>query len=355
MRPMTQSILIHDRQAAQQFLRRQRVDPYAWKRLCYALLVQGHSDSKSLQAVPIRDRDTIAAHVSLHCLTPVACHESQQDGAAKFVFRTSQGSPIETVAMKARTGRTTVCVSSQVGCAAACTFCATARMGLRRQLTAHEILDQVVFVRQYLATRQLRLRNVVFMGMGEPLHNESAVFEALDALHASDRFCFSPNRVMLSSIGVPGPAERFAQRFPHTGFALSLHAVDQSLRERLIPLARQVPLAPLRQLLERMLEGGRSVMVEYLMLKGVNDSQQDAGKLADFLQGLPVHINLIPYNHFAGSEFATSLPAQRDVCARILREAGFLTTIRYSQGQDIAAACGQLAGADQTPLARISC
>ena len=202
----------------------------------------------------------------------------------------------------------------------------------------------MVYVRQYLATRKLRLRNVVFMGMGEPLHNEHAVFEALDQLQACDRFCFSPNRVLLSSIGVPGAAERFATRFPRTGFALSLHALDESLREQLIPLARHVRLWQLRQMLERMLEGGRSVMVEYLMLKGVNDGVDDARKLAAFLHGLPVHINLIPYNPFSGSEFATSSSDQRDACARVLRQAGFLTTIRYSQGQDISAACGQLAG-----------
>lgn len=340
---MDAPLRIHDRDAIRKFLKRYRVDPYALKRLCYALLVQGLSDAKTLLAVPARDRAVVAEHVRLHSLTPVKQYESQQDGATKFVFRTARGQLIETVAMKARTGRTTVCVSSQVGCAAGCKFCATAQMGLQGQLSADEILDQVVFVRQFLTSRQLRLRNVVFMGMGEPLHNEGAVFQALHELHADDRFRFPANRVLLSSIGVPGAAERFAARFAQTGFALSLHALDPSLREELIPLARHVSLDQLRGMLERLLVGGRSVMVEYLMLRGINDAVQDAAKLAEFLRGLRVHINLIPYNRFADSEFETSAMEQRDKFARVLREAGFLTTIRYSQGQDIAAACGQLA------------
>ena len=131
---MDRPLLIHDRQAIRDFLRRHRVDPYAVKRLCYALLVQGHSDQQALRAVPARDRAVVAAHVRLHCLTPVERHESNQDGATRFVFRSLDGNLLETVAMKARTGRTTVCVSSQVGCAAACAFCATGQMRLQQQL-----------------------------------------------------------------------------------------------------------------------------------------------------------------------------------------------------------------------------
>ena len=337
-------ISIHDRESIERFLHKHRIDPYAFRRLHYALCVEGRSDERAWAAVPPRFRGPLEQAVRLHYLSAMQPQHSTGDGATKFVFKTNAGQSTESVAMLATTGRTTACISSQVGCAAACPFCATGNMGLRDQLRCGEILDQVVQIRQWFRQQQLNLRNIVFMGMGEPLHNEPAVYAAIEQLQHSDVFRFSPRRIMVSTVGVIDAARRFLTRFPRTGFALSLHAAEQELREALIPLARFNRLPQLRTLLEAACNGRRSVMIEYLMLKGVNDALSQARELCAFLRDLPVHVNLIPHNRLPGVDFERSPRPLRDAFASVLREAGFFTTIRYSQGRDISAACGQLAG-----------
>ena len=247
-------ISIHDRESIERFLHKHRIDPYAFRRLHYALCVEGRSDERAWDAVPPRFRGPLEQAVRLHCLSARQPQHSIGDGATKFVFKTNAGQSTESVAMLATTGRTTACISSQVGCAAACPFCATGYMGLRDQLRCGEILDQAVQIRQWFRQQQLHLGNIVFMGMGEPLHNEPAVYAAIEQLQHSDVFRFSPRRIMVSTVGVIDAARRFLTRFPRTGFALSLHAAEQELREALIPLARFNRLPQLRTLLESRLQ-----------------------------------------------------------------------------------------------------
>lgn len=334
-----------DYRETERFFRDRRWDPYHLKRLRHALLIEGRSDEDALAVVPTQIQSELAATFQIHVLAPPAIHESTEDSSEKALFHPlgAVEDSFETVLLRSRRSRRTLCVSSQVGCGAGCGFCATAKMGLRRQLSTAEILDQVLFFRQRLRETGERLRNIVFMGMGEPFHNESALFESLDQLQSPQGFAFAPRRTMVSTVGVPEAMLRFAARFPQTALALSLHSADAAQRAELIPLAHRTSLDDLREVLEILVADGRPVMIEYLMLNQFNDSLEDAKRLARYLAGLNVHINLIPFNPIEDSPWTTSPKESRDRFAMLLRGQGFVTTIRYSQGQDIRAACGQLA------------
>jgi 23S rRNA (adenine2503-C2)-methyltransferase len=339
-------VSIFDIPATDALRRELRIDPQSLRRFRIALLKHGRSDAESLDELPDAVRVSFADRVSLHALELHSRCDSAQDGATKLLFRTSAGMLIEAVILRIATGRTTLCVSSQVGCAAACDFCATGRMGIARNLTVAEILDQLVQARQIVAAEGRTIRNLVFMGMGEPFHNEEVLYESLAALTAPELFHHSPSRILVSTVGIPDAMIRAARRFPQVHIALSLHSARQEVRERLIPLAARYPLASLLRSvaeLNRIQPANTYVMIEYLLLAGLNDSPNDARALIDWLAGLRVHVNLIPYNpiddapHLTGSDRAT-----REAFGAILKAAGLKTTIRYSLGADVAAACGQL-------------
>ncbi len=337
---------IYETRSIEQLRHELRLDPQTVRRFRIALLKHGRSDDNALAELPVEVRDAFAGRVDLHALELHSRSDSQQDGASKLLFRTRAGMLIEAVILRIATGRTTLCVSSQVGCAAACDFCATGKMGIAQNLSPAEILDQVVQARQALATEGRTLRNLVFMGMGEPFHNEENLYATLDALTAPELFHHPPSRILVSTVGLPDAMIRCARRFPAIRLALSLHGANQAARERIIPLARRYPLDQLRRALvdlNRIQPANTPVLIEYLMLAGVNDSAGDARELVDWLDGLRVHVNLIPFNpiddapHLHGSDRAT-----REAFGAHLKAAGLKTTIRYSLGADVAAACGQL-------------
>jgi 23S rRNA (adenine2503-C2)-methyltransferase len=308
----------------------------------------------ALAQLPAEIRGEFSRRVEFHPLAIETAADSQLDGATKLVLRTSAGLLIESVIMRTGTGRVSLCVSSQVGCAAACEFCATGQMGIARSLTAAEILDQVVLAGERVAAEGRSVRNIVFMGMGEPFHNEAAVYEAVAALLAPELFHYPPGRILISTVGIPDAMIRCARRFPEVNLALSLHSVRPAVRERLIPLATKYSLDELRAAVEQINRiQQNSVMIEYLMLAGVNDSFEDARELAAWIDGQDVHINLIPYNPIeTAPQLRSTERPERDAFAEILRAAGFVTTIRYSLGADIAAACGQLVQRENREIAR---
>jgi 23S rRNA (adenine2503-C2)-methyltransferase len=335
---MSANVSLFDRSGLESLRRELRLDPNVVRQLRNDLLKRFLSDDAALSRFPAADR------VSVHSLELFRRNDSTIDGATKLLMRTASGILIESVILRVASGRTALCVSSQVGCAAACDFCATGKMGIARNLTAAEILDQLLIAGQLLALENRRVRNIVFMGMGEPFHNEQNLYEALEALIARDLFHHSPSRLLVSTVGVADAMVRCAERFPLVNLALSLHSVRQDVREKLIPLARLYPLDRLRQTVREINAKTQStVMIEYLMLAGWNDSKADAGELIEWVSGLNVHVNLIPYNpidespHLQGSDRAT-----REAFSLQLKAAGIQTTLRYSLGQDIAAACGQL-------------
>ena len=217
-------------------------------------------------------------------------------------------------------------------------------MGTALNLSRDEILDQIIQANRQLLAEGRSIRNVVFMGMGEPLLNEAEVYQALDVLLSPRCFDISPAHVIVSTVGIPNAMIRCAERFPRMGMALSLHSARQEQRECLIPFARRYPLDVIRTAMEKVTSIQRQpLMIEYLLLDGWNDTDLDLDELIAYLHGLRVHINLIPYNSIRdGAGLIGTIAERRRSFAAALTAAGFTVTVRYSLGTDIAAACGQL-------------
>jgi 23S rRNA (adenine2503-C2)-methyltransferase len=341
--------------AAVDALRRElRIEPHALKRFRIAYFKNSLGMSAALTELPPFSRDAVAERVAFHTLTLHQRSNSQQDGATKLIFRTVGGYLIESVILRAGTGRTALCISSQIGCAAKCDFCATGKMGMAHNLPATDMVDQVVQANELLAAEERRVRNIVFMGMGEPLHNEAELYATLDALIHPALLHHPPSRILVSSVGIADAMLRLAHRYPRVNQALSLHSVREETRRQLIPLAARYPLAMLRSTLTELNSlQQKPVMLEYLLLAGVNDSHEEAAELVAWAHGLDVHVNLIPYNFIAAAPHLTPTKRpERESFARVLKAAGIPTTIRYSMGHDIEAACGQLVQQGNREVAR---
>lgn len=324
-----------------------RTDPEQVRMLRNALLKDFEPDDQGLGRAPG------LAPLDLHPLVLEQRHDSKVDGASKLLFRTPSGLLTESVILRIATGRTTLCVSSQVGCAAACRFCATGTMGIARSLSVDEILDQVFQAGQLLAAEGRRPRNIVFMGMGEPFHNEDVLVEVIERLTDPAWFNLSPKKILVSTVGIPSGMLRFARRFPNVGLALSLHSVRDEPRESIMPIAKRYPLPELRQTLKQVNAlQDRPVMLEYLMLDGVNDTDADATALIEWTESLDVHLNLIPFNPVDGAELRGSPKERCSAFSDVLKAAGRTTTLRHSLGRDIEAACGQLVKRENLARAR---
>lgn len=335
---VSEPISIYDSRRVEQLRRELRVDPQRIRRWRNSLLKRFLPDSQAIAEFPE------AARLAVHALDEDQRFDSTVDGATKLLLRTSAGMLVESVILRIASGRTTLCISSQVGCAAACRFCATGKMGVARPLSVAEILDQVLRAGQLLREEKRTLRNIVFMGMGEPFHNEENLYQTLQTLIAPEYFNHAPAKILVSTVGIAEAMVRCGEKFPKVNLALSLHSARQEVREQLIPLAKKYPLDQLWDAIAELNRIQRkSVMIEYLMLADVNDSDDDARQLIAWVDGLDVHVNLIPFNTIEGApELAASDRSRREVFATILKSAGIKTTMRYSLGQDIEAACGQL-------------
>ncbi len=314
----------------------------------HGLYHQHESLERALQRLGPRGVEA-SEYFDLEPLAVLERHDSIQDGSSKFVLQSRDGQRFETVLLRAKTARTTVCISTQVGCQAGCPFCATSRMGLVRNLTAEELIEQILIAGRVARTEGRRLRNVVMMGMGEPLHNEEAVYGALMLLLSREFCAMPPRRITLSTVGVPDAMLRLVDRFPAIQLALSLHSARPDVRARIVPWSRRYCWDELRDALRecnrrqiRHREQG-PVMIEYVMLSGVNDSDDDLRLLIEYLDQIPAHVNLIPYNAIPDASLWKPTPRSRiDNFAAQLRAAGIFTTIRFSMGTDVQAACGQL-------------
>ncbi len=341
---MTDRISLHDSVGVDLLRRELGIDPHIVHRVRTVFFKKFRGREAAITELPCGVRNVFAERIQFYPLTLDARLDSEQDGATKLVFATTSGKRIESVLLRAGTGRTALCISSQVGCAANCDFCATGKMGFHSNLTAAEMLDQVVQANEQIAGENRSVRNIVFMGMGEPFHNESELYDALDTLVDGRGFNHPANRILISTVGIPDAMLRCARRYPTVNQALSLHSVRDDIRESIIPLARKYSIDELRAtILHLNALQPSTVMIEYLMLASVNDSLRDAAELAEFLTGLRVHVNLIPYNAIEGApHLVGSSRNVRDAFAAALKAAGLTTTIRYSMGADIEAACGQL-------------
>jgi 23S rRNA (adenine2503-C2)-methyltransferase len=282
---------------------------------------------------------------------------TDKDDTAKYVFTLGDGSRIETV-MLLDDGRKTLCVSTQVGCALGCLFCATGRLGFSRNLTAAEIVDQVNLVerdascvaRSNHAIRNThdagRITNVVYMGMGEPLLNYRAVVKSVSILNHPKGKNIGIRHITISTCGIAPAIRKLASEDLHSKLAVSLNAPDDALRTRLMPINAKYPLAELLKAVRFYQDRTRQrVSFEYVMIKGLNDSPAHARTLVNLLRGLMCHVNLIEHNPHRGCEFAGSSSERIKQFASVLERAGIETTVRFRMGRGIRAACGQL-GAD---------
>jgi 23S rRNA (adenine2503-C2)-methyltransferase len=272
----------------------------------------------------------------------IARVERSIDGTRKAALRAADGAVVESVLIPEE-GRTTLCVSTQVGCPMACSFCATGFLGFTRNLSTAEIVDQVCRMRELLDEGQ-ELTNVVFMGMGEPLLNLPAVVEAVRLLIHPKAFGFAPRRVTVSTVGVAPRIPTLLDAVP-VNLAVSLHATTDAVRDRLVPLNRRFPLSGLLGTLRGLstVTPRRPVFFEYTLIAGVNDSPDDARRLPQLLRGIPSKINLIPMNAHADSPHTAPAGDAIDHFLRELARSGATVTLRRSRGPDIQAACGQLA------------
>ncbi|MEZ5589810.1 MAG: 23S rRNA (adenine(2503)-C(2))-methyltransferase RlmN [Gammaproteobacteria bacterium] len=282
-------------------------------------------------------------------------HQSQ-DGTRKWLIELAGGNCIETVFIP-EPDRGTLCVSSQVGCILDCTFCATAQQGFNRNLSTAEIIGQVWLAHQALGggrNGERQITNVVMMGMGEPLYNFKSVVKAMDLMQDDLAFGLSKRRVTLSTSGVV-PALYKLREVSDVSLAVSLHAANDALRNELVPINQRYPIAELMAACRAYIAGKhpRRITWEYVMLDGINDSEADARQLVRLLRDIPSKINLIPFNPFPGTQYRCSSPQTIDRFRAILLAHDFVTIIRKTRGQDIAAACGQLAGQVQDRTRRV--
>lgn len=279
----------------------------------------------------------------------VSCQESV-DGTCKWLIRVDGGSCIEMVYIPERE-RGTLCVSSQIGCALDCSFCATGKQGFNRDLTSAEIIGQLWIAAdsfdQFSPKAKRRVSNVVMMGMGEPLMNFDNVVDAMSIMLEDNAYGLSKRRVTLSTSGVVPELDKLGD-VSDVSLAISLHAPNDELRNELVPINRKYPLATFIQsaknYIEKMPDNRRKVTVEYTLMDQVNDRSIHARELAVLLKDLPCKINLIPFNPFAGSGYKTVTNTALNRFRDILMAEGYTVTVRTTRGDDIAAACGQLAG-----------
>jgi 23S rRNA (adenine2503-C2)-methyltransferase len=282
--------------------------------------------------------------------------EADGGTTVKWLFGLGDGAAIETVLMH-YPGRTTVCVSSQAGCAMACGFCATGQAGFRRHLSAGEIVEQVVRAAREARATERRLSNVVFMGMGEPLLNLDAVLASVEAISDPARFGLGARHITVSTSGVVPGIRRLTALGPQFTLAVSLHAARDALRDVLVPLNRRWPIAEVvAAARDHARATGRRVSYEATMISGINDTDVDARAMADLLRGDHAHVNLIPMNPVAHTPWSASPMPVIEQFAATLRAAGIATTIRRNRGQEIGAACGQLAAerAGEPPAAAVA-
>lgn len=289
-------------------------------------------------------RAFVDAHFDL-ALPRIVAEAPSDDGSTRVALALADGERIEAVHMPraVRRPRVTVCLSSQVGCAMGCTFCATARMGLRRNLAAHEIVAQLLAVVRRLGPASSASLSVVFMGMGEPLHDADALVRALDTICDPAGLGVAPSRVTVSTVGHVAGLERLARARFVPELAVSVNAATDDLRRRLVPIDKRWPLADLRAALARWpRRPHQKITLEYVLLDGVNDDVASADRLAAWIGDLRHVVNVIPFNEWPGAPFREPAEARVGAFVARLRARGCLVKVRRSRGRDVRAACGTL-------------
>jgi len=336
------NLLAFDRKAMEAYFVEIGEKPFRAVQLLQWIHQRGVSDFALMTNISKSLRAYLAEHCEVRA-PEIVFDQRSSDGTRKWLFQVDGLNRIETVFIP-EDGRGTLCISSQVGCALECAFCSTARQGFNRNLGVDEIIGQV-WAAQNALGEQGKITNIVLMGMGEPLLNFSNVVSATDLLMDDFAFCISKRRVTLSTSGIVPALDRLAE-VTDISLAVSLHAPDDELRNRLVPINQKYPLKELLAACVRYVgqDNRRKVTMEYVMLAGVNDSPAQARALARLLKGVPSKVNLIPFNPFPDAGYECSGAQAIAGFSAILQQAGIVTTTRKTRGDDIDAACGQLVG-----------
>ncbi len=302
------------------------------------------SSPSEITNVPKRLRSRLAQEFDFSGLEPVRYLDSSDAQSRKTLFKLPNGQLIEAVLMR-YDRRRTLCISTQAGCAMGCVFCATGQMGFRNHLSSGQIVAQVMYYARMLKSEGLAVTNVVVMGMGEPFHNYDSTMAAIDRLNDPAGYNFGARRFTISTVGLVPMIRRFADEKRQVNLAVSLHAADDALRARMMPVNRKYPIGELLDACRYYVrQTGRRISFEWALINGVNDTPEQAQLLAAKLKGLLCHVNAIPLNPTAGFAGQATTRERSQRFKATLEHAGIPCTIRLRRGIDIQAGCGQLAG-----------
>ncbi|MBI2526930.1 MAG: 23S rRNA (adenine(2503)-C(2))-methyltransferase RlmN [Candidatus Rokubacteria bacterium] len=313
---------------------------YRGRQLAGWIFGKGVTDLGAMSDLPGELRQALAARCAI-ALPDVERITPSQDGSSKLVLRLADGARVQSVLMP-DDDRLTLCLSTQVGCGFGCAFCLTGTMGLARNLTAGEVVGQLLTARKTLPSGT-RITHVVYMGMGEPLASYAATVKSLRILTDPHGFGLSPRRITVSTVGLAPGIEKLARENLRVNLAISLHATTSEVRSRLMPVNRAFDLAALLNACRRFpLPLRQRMTFEYVLLDGVNDSAEDARRLVRLLRGMRAKVNLIPFNDWEGAPFQRPAVPRILAFQAVLLEHGITATLRWSKGEDVGAACGQL-------------
>ena len=321
--------------------------PFRLKQVWHAREMELRTRWDEITPLPQQEREWLTGHVPFDSLTIKQGLVSDEGTAVKWLLEAQDKKCLETVLLIHTTPEKTwgtVCLSSQIGCGMLCAFCATGQMGFVRNLSADEILDQFLIAKREANRRGIVGNlNVVFMGMGEPLLNLDAVIEAIRIFTDPKRYGLSPTRITVSTCGIVDGLRKLREAKLGIGVALSLHAPTDALRSKLMPINRSNKLADVMAELRKWEKKGTEVLYEYVLIDGVNDSLEQAHQLADLLKGRDAKVNLIPLNPISNSDMKRPSGNRMHAFLDVLTKAGIPATLRHTKGDDIKAACGQLA------------
>ncbi len=325
------------------WLKSQGQPSFRAKQIFVALYQHFRASAEEITTLPLDFREALAGAFDFKALDPVRSIESADGQTIKTLFKLRDGQYIEAVLMY-YDERRTLCISSQSGCGMGCTFCATGQMGFRRNLTSGEIVAQVLYYARLLAETDEHVTNIVMMGMGEPFHNYDNVIESLNRLNAPDAFGLGARRITLSTVGLVPKIKQFADLDTQFNLAISLHTVDNDLREKMMPVNKKYTveklLAACRYYIQKT---NRRITFEYALIEGVNDSVADAEALAYKIENMLCHVNLIPLNPTRKFEKQGTQPEQVRAFSAVLEAHHIPVTVRLRRGIEIQAGCGQLA------------
>ncbi len=325
-------------------LEQNKFEGFRARQILRAICKEGKLSYDHITTLPQKLKDYLNRQIPLLRLKPLIVLNSKDGMTTKTLFELEDQKRIEAVLMRFKDGRNSVCVSSQVGCQLGCKFCATGTMKFGRNLSYEEISDQVLFYAQLLNKEGKRISNIVYMGMGEPFMNYENVIKSLQVMNDPDGLAIGARNITVSTSGICENIDKFADEPLQINLAVSLHAPNQELRERIMPIAKKYTLDQLMTAMKKYIsKTHRRISYEYVMLHDINDHEKEAVELAELVKGQLCHINLIPYNATSIKGITGSRRENITAFRNIIRSAGIPVTIRVTLGQDIDAACGQLA------------